>query len=340
MFAMILPILKSKLAVLGAVIIVCLLIAFGGPRIVGQEYRLYCWLLAGLILIGYLIYLGIKKWRAKKNARMLEGFLNQQADDQMVAQPDVQDELEAIKKKLNGAIRTLKSSRIAKGRRGSEALYVLPWYMIIGPSAAGKSTAIRNSGLHFPPVDPDSDDPGKIKGLGGTRNCDWWFSNEGIIIDTAGRYTLSQNVQEDREEWQSFLEILRKARPRAPINGLILAISMDELLQKDADALDQHARALRSRVDELIMRLQIMFPIYVVFTKCDLVSGFVESFSDLSKVDREQVWGVTRESEPVSKEFGAEFAREFDQLQDTLERRRISNLEKQTQPGRKRGVYM
>lgn len=340
MFAVLLPILKSKLAVLGAVIIICLLIALGGPRVIGQQYALYCWLLAGLILVGYLIYLGISKWKAKKNARMLEGFLNQQADDQMVAQPDVQDELEAIKKKLNSAIRTLKSSRIAKGRRGAEALYVLPWYMIIGPSASGKSTAIRNSGLHFPPVDPDSEDPGKIKGLGGTRNCDWWFSNEGIILDTAGRYTLSQNVQEDREEWLSFLDMLRKARPRAPINGLILAISMDELLQKDADQLDAHARALRARVDELIMRLQIMFPIYVVFTKCDLVSGFVESFSDLSKVDREQVWGFTRRSEAVGPDFGAEFAREFDLLQRVLEQRRITNLEKQTQPARKRGVYM
>src|SRR3990172_3900270 len=200
----ILPLLKSKLAALGAVLIIALLIVLWVPKLVGYRNRWWCYGLAALLVIGFLLYLLIKKLRAKKNARMLEKFLNQQADDQLLsARPDVQDELAAIKEKLNKAIGILKKSRMAKGRRGAEALYVLPWYMIIGPSASGKSTAIRNSGLHFPPVDPDSEDPGKVKGLGGTRNCDWWFTNEGIILDTAGRYTLSPNVQEDREEWSN-----------------------------------------------------------------------------------------------------------------------------------------
>lgn len=336
-----LPFLKSKFAALGAVIVIVCFIAFGGPFIFGSRYRLWFYLLAALILIGYLIYLGIKKLKAKKNAKMLEGFLNQQADDQLMsARPDVQDELAAIKEKLNRAIGVLKQSRMARGRRGADALYVLPWYMIIGPSASGKSTAIRNSGLHFPPVDPESDDPGKIKGLGGTRNCDWWFSNEGIILDTAGRYTLSANVQEDREEWTSFLDILRKSRPRAPINGLMLAISADEVLQMDADQLEAHAKALRGRIDELIIKLEILFPVYVLFTKCDLISGFVESFGAMGKGDREQVWGYTRNVEPVRGGMSDEFEAEFDALIDTLKRRRIPQLISEVSPVQKRGMYM
>jgi type VI secretion system protein ImpL len=336
----ILPLLKSKFAALGAVLVIALIIAFGGPMILGARYRLWCWLAAALIIIGYLIFLLIKKIRAKKNAKMLEGFLNQQADDQvMSARPDVQDELTAIKEKLNQAMQVLKQSKMARGRRGAEALYVLPWYMIIGPSACGKSTAIRNSGLHFPPVDPDSDDPGKVKGLGGTRNCDWWFSNEGILLDTAGRYTLSANVQEDREEWTSFLDMLRKARPRAPINGLILAISIDELLQMDADAREAHARALRSRIDELIIKLEILFPVYLVFTKCDLISGFVEFFGSMGKADREQVWGFTRKNEPSRGALGEEFEGEFDDLCEVLGRRRIPELVSQISPNQKRGIY-
>lgn len=336
-----LPLLKSKLAQLGAVVVVALVIAIALPRIIGSQWRLWCWLAAIVIILGYLVYLLIKKMRAKKNARMLEGFLNQQANDQMLnARPDVQDELAAIKEKLNRAMQVLRHSRIARGKRGAEALYVLPWYMIIGPSASGKSTAIRNSGLHFPPVDPDAEDPGRIKGMGGTRNCDWWFSNEGIILDTAGRYTLSANVQEDREEWTSFLQMLRKARPRAPINGLILAISLDELLRMDSDGMEAHARALRARVDELIVKLEILFPIYVVFTKCDLVSGFVEMFGDLSRADREQVWGYTREYGPAKEPIHKEFDRETSALEDVLERRRIRELAGDLRPVQKRGIYL
>lgn len=336
-----LPLLRSKFAALGAVLVIALLIAIGGPMIIGSRYRIWCWILAALIIIGYLIYLLIQKLRAKKNAKMLEGFLNQQADDQvMSARPDVQDELAAIKEKLNRALDVLKHSKMARGRRGAEALYVLPWYMIIGPSASGKSTAVRNSGLHFPPVDPDSEDPGKVKGLGGTRNCDWWFSNEGILLDTAGRYTISADVQEDREEWTSFLDMLRKARPRAPINGLILAISVDELLRMDADGLESHARALRSRIDELIIKLEILFPVYLVFTKCDLVSGFVEFFGGMSRGDREQVWGYTRKNEPPRGSLGEEFEREFDDLTELLRRRRIPQLVSEISPTQKRGIYM
>ena len=339
--SVLLPLLKSKFAALGAIVVIVLLIIIGGPHIFGSRYRLWFYLLGAVVLLGYLLYLLVKKLKAKKNAKMLEGFLNQQADDQLMsARPDVQDELAAIKEKLNRALGVLKQSRMARGRRGADALYVLPWYMIIGPSASGKSTAIRNSGLHFPPVDPESDDPGKIKGLGGTRNCDWWFSNEGIILDTAGRYTLSANVQEDREEWTSFLEMLRKARPRAPINGLILAISADEVIQMDADGLDAHAKALRSRIDELIIKLEILFPVYVVFTKCDLISGFVECFGAMGKGDREQVWGFTRKNEPVRGSLSDEFELEFDSLIDVLKRRRIPQLVSEISPTQKRGMYM
>jgi type VI secretion system protein ImpL len=335
----ILPLLKSKLAALGAVLVIALLIILWGPRVVG--HRWWCYGVAALLVIGFLLYLLIKKLRARKNARMLEKFLNQQADDQLLsARPDVQDELAAIKEKLNRAIGILKKSRVARGHRGAEVLYVLPWYMIIGPSASGKSTAIRNSGLHFPPVDPDSEDPGKVKGLGGTRNCDWWFCNEGIILDTAGRYTLSPNVQEDREEWANFLKMLQKARPRAPINGLILAVSADELLHQDTDGLEVHARAMRSRIDELILTLEVLFPIYVVFTKCDLIAGFVEFFGDFSKAEREQVWGFTRKYEPSRRPLREEFEEEFSQLAAVLERRRARQLAGEMRPAQKRGTYL
>ncbi|HUU46319.1 MAG TPA: hypothetical protein VM118_11370, partial [Acidobacteriota bacterium] len=179
MLGILLPLLKSKLAAFGAVIVIILVIVIGGPMILGQEWRLWCYLAAAIILVIFLIYLAVKAWRARKNARLLEGFLSKQGDDQMLAaQPDVKDELAAIKEKLDSAVGLLKRARIAKGRRGADALHVLPWYMIIGPSAAGKSTMLRNSGLNFPAVDAAGADAGRLKGLGGTRNCDWWFSSE------------------------------------------------------------------------------------------------------------------------------------------------------------------
>jgi hypothetical protein len=43
----------------------------------------------------------------------------------------------------------------AAASAGEDALYALPWYVIVGPPGAGKTTALRHSGLVFPYLDPE-----------------------------------------------------------------------------------------------------------------------------------------------------------------------------------------
>src|SRR4029079_11963245 len=105
---------------------------------------------------------------------------------------------------------------------GADALYVLPWYVMVGPPGAGKTTALRHSGLVFPYLDPNG---GGVRGVGGTRNCDWWFTNEAILLDTAGRYTPEAD---DHDEWMAFLEQLLKFRAEKPLNGVIVAVAVSE----------------------------------------------------------------------------------------------------------------
>jgi len=75
----------------------------------------------------------------------------------------------------------------------------------------------------------------KIRGIGGTRNCDWWFSDQAVLLDTAGRYTTQQSDRDvDAAAWRSFLELLKKSRPRRPINGVLVTVSVADLLQQSA----------------------------------------------------------------------------------------------------------
>jgi len=340
MATLVLKLLKTKFAAAGAVLIIAMIVVLMGPRV--GLVRPYNYIAAAVILLGWLGWLSYQKLQAKKNASALEGFLHQQADDQLLsARPDVKDEIAALKEKLERAVRTLKQSKLAKGRRGAEALYVLPWFMIIGPSACGKSTAIRESGLSFPPIDPDAEHPGAIKGLGGTRNCDWWFTNEGIILDTAGRYTIPVDAAEDREEWTAFLSLLKRFRKKSPINGLLVMVSVDELMRQSEEGIEAHARNIRVRIDELINKLEIIFPVYLVFTKCDLVSGFVEFFGDFKKREREQVWGYTCKYDPErAVPAHEEFERETDSLLETLKVTRIGRLHAEMRPGNEKRVFL
>ncbi|MDN3380860.1 MULTISPECIES: type VI secretion system membrane subunit TssM [unclassified Pseudoalteromonas] len=195
-------------------------------------------------------------------------------------------ELDEIKEKMQEALGSLKASHLGAGYRGNTALYALPWYMIIGPSATGKSTLFANSGLHFP---YSNSSELHIQGFGGTRNCDWWFSDQAILIDTAGRYTTEQS---ENKEWLSFLNLLKKYRPKLPINGVMVAISVADVLTSDSEEIRHHVKLVRERIEELITELGVIFPVYITFTKTDLISGFEPFFNDLTEKEREQVWGA------------------------------------------------
>jgi type VI secretion system protein ImpL len=195
------------------------------------------------------------------------------------------DEVASLREKLTTALSLL---RKASGTRGY--LYEQPWYVIIGPPGAGKTTALLNAGLNFPLAAEMGQ--GAVAGVGGTRMCDWWFTEQAVLIDTAGRYTTQDSdAAVDRAGWEGFLDLLKRTRPRQPLNGVLVAIGAPDIAQASpAERLD-HARAIRRRIRELTEKLGLRLPIYALFTKADLLAGFSEYFDDLDRAGRDQVWG-------------------------------------------------
>jgi type VI secretion system protein ImpL len=164
--------------------------------------------------------------------------------------------------------------------------------MFIGAPGSGKTTALINSGLHFPLAERFGHEA--IAGVGGTRNCDWWFTDQAVLLDTAGRYTTQESDREaDSAAWQGFLKLLSKFRPRRPINGALVTMSVADLLQQSPAEMETHAKALRTRIQELHEGLNVRFPIYVLVSKTDLLPGFMEFFAECGREEREQVWGTT-----------------------------------------------
>lgn len=259
---------------------------FVGPLLgmTAAESRL-AWIV--VLMIVWVAILLVGKVLSERAAGLLEAMLRRQGDDAvMAASPEKRAEVAALRTRLLGAIDTLKKSNVGK-TRGKAALYELPWYMIIGHPSAGKSSAIANSGLTFPLAEKGAM---AIPGIGGTRNCDWFFSTEGVLIDTAGRYSTQR---EDRQEWLQFLKLLRKHRPRAPLNGILVAVSFPELAQHKSEAFAAYARQIRERISEVDDTFGVKLPVYLVFTKLDLLGGFAQFFENMSEEERHGVWGAT-----------------------------------------------
>lgn len=285
------------------------------------------WALALLALfaLAMLVRWAVQRYKARKAAKALEQALDAQHAEASRLETNRQrrEEVALLRERMRQAIRTLQRSRLGQ-TSGRAALYELPWYMVIGNPAAGKSSAIVKSGLRF----PFTDDAGSIiQGIGGTRNCDWFFTSEGILIDTAGRYSVQD---EDRAEWLGFLGLLKKYRAKAPINGIVIAVSVAELAAQRPEANIRLAKQLRQRMQELTDKLEVIAPVYVMFTKADLISGFVEFFEDRDRSERERVWGATL---PYDEQGRADalglFERHFDELYEGLKAASVARMSMQ-----------
>ena len=317
-----------------------ILIYFAGPLIgVGNSRPLES-VNARLITILVVVVLWMlnhlrKALRANRaNKQMVESLVE---DDGAVEPDRSAEEVATLGKRFEEAVEVLKKS---KGKKGSLNLYELPWYIIIGPPGSGKTTALVNSGLDFPLADRFGKEA--LRGVGGTRNCDWWFTEDAILLDTAGRYTTQDSDSEvDRSAWDGFLGLLKKYRKRRPINGILVAISLADLMTQSESDRMAHARAIKSRIQELDNYFGIRFPVYVILTKCDLVAGFTEFFDDLGRAEREQILGTTFSLDESSSASGAveRFGAEFDAILERLGSRVLWRLSGERDIRRRSAIY-
>lgn len=239
-----------------------------------------------LLLIAFVRFLLIRR----ANSRLIKNLIE---SDELasLATSDRDEELEIIRERFQHALEVLKEATIG-GRRGGSFLYELPWYVLVGAPGTGKTTILSNSGLEFPLSDRFGSEA--VQGFGGTRHCDWWFTDKAVLIDTAGRYTTQDvNRDTDRAAWLGFLDILRSHRRRRPINGALLLVSAADLLNRSDTERRMFADTLRRRLQELVKAFEVSVPVYLLITKADLISGFSEFFDDFREDEREQVFGVT-----------------------------------------------
>ncbi|MCX2722927.1 type VI secretion system membrane subunit TssM [Roseibium salinum] len=308
------------------------LIWFGGPFLAIAGVRPFEPLWVRLLLALFFL-LTIGGWQVY---RIYKRVAANRALEREIMQPKASDEdLQIMSERMKDALKTLKS---ASGNTRTY-LYDLPWYLMIGPPGAGKTTALMHSGLKFA-NSRGKGEAQKIEGLGGTRYCDWWFAENAVLIDTAGRYTThDSDAEQDREAWLGFLKILRKARPRQPVNGVMVSISLEDLMTlSDAD-LKLHTDAIRARLIELYKTLKIDFPVYVIFTKADTVAGFMEFFGSYPESRRNLVWGATFQTREKTKNMVAEAPAEFDLLVERLNEEMADRLQEEPDPRARLMLY-
>ena len=230
-----------------------------------------------------------------------------------------------LTRKWTNAVATLRSSSL---KRFGNPLYVLPWYMVVGRSGTGKTTALTRTRLSSSIQKVNQNAP-----IEQTANYDWWFFDRAVVIDCAGRYVEAADLEQDRSEWELGLDMLAKYRGKEGLNGLVLAISAERLVRPDKDALLEEGRVIRERIEQLIRLFGKRFPVYVLVTQCDRLYGLEEWVRQLPENVLEQAMGFLTEQTPVDRDGHGELAfldKAFDSIDARLQALRISLVSQST----------
>jgi len=162
----------------------------------------------------------------------------------------------------------------------------LPWYLVLGGPQSGKKSVIKNTGLSF--VRPEHFGEEAVNYINQFPDFEWWFSEKSVLIDP-----MTYDAEADMSSWKRFVKLLKRERKNKPLSGIILPFSMIDLMQYSNQARQDFIQSISLYIREIYSTFKSLVPVYFVFTKCDLVEGFLEFFNDMSKEELRQVWGMT-----------------------------------------------
>lgn len=285
-----LPYLKNAAPVTLTLGVIALLAAtwWLGPRWqVNGEFPLAAWQMRALVTLGVVLVVAIV-W-----GMVLARRLRKVNVKQSEAQKEQEDPILPMERKqqrlLDRQLAALKSN--LPGRKG---IYRLPWYLVIGLEDAGKTSLIQRSGQTYTLTNVTRNNRGDRNAFG----FDWWIGDDGVLIDPDGEL-LSQSQGEgagaeiQQRLWNHFIAWLERNRPQRPLNGVVLTIDLARLSVADPDQRRDRAILLRTRMRELMEQIGSRLPVYVTFTKMDLLYGFGPLVRTLSKQEKDRALGFT-----------------------------------------------
>lgn len=261
--------------------------------------------------IALILYGLLARWVRERKAAELRGEFDQNAS---LPDPHETERIQALHRAFDDGL--------GKFQVSGKELYELPWFLVVGEPGVGKTSAIRNAEVELARNIHGDDEPQEAN-----RPLNWWFTNYAVLLDTPGDMLFGGGGRATTSEWRELGRLLSESRPNVPINGLILAISADSLLHDSEEAIEEKAGVIARHLDTMRHDLGVVFPVFVMITKADLLPGFRGFFEELRDPETAyQIFGWSNPA-PIEAPFRPELAVEYMQtVSQRLRRRRLGLL--------------
>jgi type VI secretion system protein ImpL len=255
-----------------------------------SPYWPYLLLALVLLVLGIALFLYFVLRRARRRAAAEAMALAPSTTGAGVPEPApyVSASSLGLRSSFSRAVRLLRTHVTRRDYR-----YRLPWFLMIGESQSGKTTALAGTGLGLPLGRPVAQSQGVREGL------NWFFFDRGVVLDVAGDFVLRPDGEPSNSRgWNQIARLLQKHRPERPIDGLILTIPCTDLVGVGGGPgferrakIEQKAACLYRKLWQAQKLLGMSFPVYVLVTKCDELAGFRSLCRELPATLREEMFG-------------------------------------------------
>lgn len=172
-------------------------------------------------------------------------------------------------------------------KRISRRKKYLPWFVLTG-GRSGKTTLMASAGLPLFSNEPEN------SLVVPTRTLRWWFFHSMGFLDLSSNFINKTPAFE-----RSWLRLVNWCKRVPAPAGIVVCVSVTDLLAKDAAGLHLHARLIRTQIEPLIKKLKRRLPVYLFVNCCDQITGFNHWANQLSPAQRQQALGYYWLTPPI-----------------------------------------
>jgi type VI secretion system protein ImpL len=271
----------------------------------------------------YLILLALSAWVLK--IYLFDGKPRENVVAFVPVNTEEDKKVQTLTEKFQGFVAFLNKTFINKDGH-DVSLNQLPWYLFIGGESSGKTTLLANANVNF--VLAKKFKPENLKNISPSNSSDWWVTRDMVLVDVPSAYLQSNpnRAASSHSVWHSLLNLIA-GRGKRPLAGVVLAVALADLLHLQKPNREVPFK-LKQQIHELRAQFGAHLPFYLIITKCDILPGFTEFFSDSGIDELSQAWGITmpalKENESLS--LTSVFTHRFNALIKRLNKQLISRL--------------